>query len=81
MFLCDNYLSFLRIYLLSAGRCFLLIKSSGLKLNVLGFFCNLIIYVFMKVNDILIMLKKDGWSLVATRGSHRHKSILSKMGV
>ncbi len=25
----------------------------------------------MKVNDILIMLKKDGWSLVATRGSHR----------
>jgi len=47
---------------------FLLIKSSGLKLNILGLFCNLIIYVFMKVNDILIMLKKDGWSLVATRG-------------
>ncbi len=58
---------------------FLLIKSSGLKLNILGLFCNLIIYVFMKVNDILIMLKKDGWSLVATRGSHRHKSIPSKV--
>lgn len=25
----------------------------------------------MKVNEILIMLKKDGWYLVATRGSHR----------
>jgi len=25
----------------------------------------------MKVNDVLIMLKKDGWHLVTTRGSHR----------
>ncbi|MGZ8237467.1 MAG: type II toxin-antitoxin system HicA family toxin [Methylobacter sp.] len=25
----------------------------------------------MKVNEILIMLKEDGWYLVATRGSHR----------
>ncbi|MBK8816812.1 MAG: type II toxin-antitoxin system HicA family toxin [Methylococcaceae bacterium] len=25
----------------------------------------------MKVNDVLIILKKDGWYLVATRGSHR----------
>lgn len=25
----------------------------------------------MKVNEILIMLKKDGWYLVDTRGSHR----------
>jgi predicted RNA binding protein YcfA (HicA-like mRNA interferase family) len=25
----------------------------------------------MKVNEILIMLKKDGWYLAATRGSHR----------
>jgi predicted RNA binding protein YcfA (HicA-like mRNA interferase family) len=25
----------------------------------------------MKVNDVLIMLKKDGWYLVTTRGSHR----------
>jgi predicted RNA binding protein YcfA (HicA-like mRNA interferase family) len=25
----------------------------------------------MKVNDILVLLKTDGWFLVATRGSHR----------
>jgi len=25
----------------------------------------------MKVNEILIMLKRDGWYLTATRGSHR----------
>ncbi len=25
----------------------------------------------MKVNEILILLKKDGWHLIATRGSHR----------
>jgi predicted RNA binding protein YcfA (HicA-like mRNA interferase family) len=25
----------------------------------------------MKVNDVLIQLKEDGWYLVATRGSHR----------
>jgi predicted RNA binding protein YcfA (HicA-like mRNA interferase family) len=25
----------------------------------------------MKVSEILIMLKEDGWYLVATRGSHR----------
>jgi predicted RNA binding protein YcfA (HicA-like mRNA interferase family) len=25
----------------------------------------------MKVNEILIILKKDGWYLVDTRGSHR----------
>jgi predicted RNA binding protein YcfA (HicA-like mRNA interferase family) len=24
----------------------------------------------MKINDILIMLKNDGWFLVTTRGSH-----------
>lgn len=25
----------------------------------------------MKVNDVLIILKEDGWYLVTTRGSHR----------
>ena len=25
----------------------------------------------MKVNDVLLMLKADGWYLAATRGSHR----------
>ncbi|WP_366083949.1 type II toxin-antitoxin system HicA family toxin [Nitrosomonas sp.] len=25
----------------------------------------------MKVNEILSMLKRDGWYLVTTRGSHR----------
>jgi predicted RNA binding protein YcfA (HicA-like mRNA interferase family) len=25
----------------------------------------------MKVNEVLALLKKDGWYLVATRGSHR----------
>jgi predicted RNA binding protein YcfA (HicA-like mRNA interferase family) len=25
----------------------------------------------MKVNEILIMLKRDGWYLIDTRGSHR----------
>lgn len=25
----------------------------------------------MKINDVLIMLKEDGWYLVTTRGSHR----------
>jgi predicted RNA binding protein YcfA (HicA-like mRNA interferase family) len=25
----------------------------------------------MKVNELLIMLKNDGWYLAATRGSHR----------
>ena len=27
--------------------------------------------ICMKVNEILIMLKKDGWYLATTRGSHR----------
>jgi predicted RNA binding protein YcfA (HicA-like mRNA interferase family) len=34
----------------------------------------------MKVNDILIMLKKDGWCLVATRGSHRQFKHPTKSG-
>ncbi len=25
----------------------------------------------MKVNEVLALLKKDGWYLIATRGSHR----------
>ena len=34
----------------------------------------------MKVNEILIMLKKDGWYLVSTRGSHRQFKHLTKSG-
>jgi predicted RNA binding protein YcfA (HicA-like mRNA interferase family) len=34
----------------------------------------------MKVNEILIMLKNDGWYLVATRGSHRQFKHPSKSG-
>jgi predicted RNA binding protein YcfA (HicA-like mRNA interferase family) len=34
----------------------------------------------MKVNDILIMLKKDGWYLASTRGSHRQFKHLIKNG-
>ncbi|MCX7088031.1 MAG: type II toxin-antitoxin system HicA family toxin [Methylococcales bacterium] len=34
----------------------------------------------MKVNDFLIMLKKDGWYLVTTRGSHRQFKHLIKSG-
>jgi len=34
----------------------------------------------MKVNDILIMLKNDGWFLVSTRGSHRQFKHPSKIG-
>jgi predicted RNA binding protein YcfA (HicA-like mRNA interferase family) len=28
-------------------------------------------YLVMKVSEILELLRKDGWLLVATRGSHR----------
>ena len=34
----------------------------------------------MKVNEILIMLKNDGWYLAATRGSHRQFKHPSKSG-
>ncbi|WP_340123554.1 type II toxin-antitoxin system HicA family toxin [Methylobacter svalbardensis] len=34
----------------------------------------------MKVNEILIMLKKDGWYLVSTRGSHRQFKHPTKSG-
>lgn len=34
----------------------------------------------MKINDILLMLKKDGWYLVSTRGSHRQFKHPSKSG-
>ena len=34
----------------------------------------------MKVNDILTMLRNDGWVLVATRGSHRQFKHPDKSG-
>jgi predicted RNA binding protein YcfA (HicA-like mRNA interferase family) len=34
----------------------------------------------MKVNDILLMLRADGWFLATTRGSHRQYKHLSKSG-
>jgi predicted RNA binding protein YcfA (HicA-like mRNA interferase family) len=34
----------------------------------------------MKVNDILLMLKNDGWYLIATRGSHRQFKHAAKSG-
>ncbi len=34
----------------------------------------------MKVGDILVMLRNDGWMLVATRGSHRQFKHPSKSG-
>ncbi len=34
----------------------------------------------MKVNEVLSMLKADGWSLVATRGSHRQFKHIAKSG-
>jgi predicted RNA binding protein YcfA (HicA-like mRNA interferase family) len=34
----------------------------------------------MKINDILIMLRNDGWYLVATRGSHRQFKHPKKSG-
>ncbi len=34
----------------------------------------------MKVAEILVLLKKDGWSLAASRGSHRQFKHLLKPG-
>ena len=34
----------------------------------------------MKVSEILRMIQKDGWKLVATRGSHRQFTHASKPG-
>jgi len=34
----------------------------------------------MKINEILILLKEDGWYLVTTRGSHRQFKHPSKTG-
>jgi predicted RNA binding protein YcfA (HicA-like mRNA interferase family) len=34
----------------------------------------------MKVSDVLLMLRNDGWFLVATRGSHRQFKHPSKPG-
>ena len=34
----------------------------------------------MKVSEVLRMLDKDGWFLVATRGSHRQFKHSSKVG-
>jgi predicted RNA binding protein YcfA (HicA-like mRNA interferase family) len=35
---------------------------------------------FMKVSEILKILKEDGWYLVATEGSHRQFKHLTKSG-
>ena len=34
----------------------------------------------MKVGEVLTMLEKDGWTLVRTRGSHRHFRHTTKTG-
>jgi predicted RNA binding protein YcfA (HicA-like mRNA interferase family) len=34
----------------------------------------------MKVNEVLLMLKEDGWYLATTRGSHRQFKHLVKTG-
>lgn len=34
----------------------------------------------MKVSEILTILRKDGWQLVATRGSHRQFKHPEKLG-
>ena len=34
----------------------------------------------MKISEILVMLKDDGWYLVATRGSHRQYKHPTKPG-
>jgi predicted RNA binding protein YcfA (HicA-like mRNA interferase family) len=34
----------------------------------------------MKVNEVLVMLKADGWYLASTRGSHRQFKHLVKSG-
>lgn len=34
----------------------------------------------MKVKDIIKMIEKDGWYLVATKGSHRQYKNLNKPG-
>jgi len=34
----------------------------------------------LKISDILVLLKDDGWYLVATRGSHRQFKHPVKMG-
>jgi predicted RNA binding protein YcfA (HicA-like mRNA interferase family) len=34
----------------------------------------------MKVNEVLVMLKADGWYLAATRGSHRQFKHRIKIG-
>jgi predicted RNA binding protein YcfA (HicA-like mRNA interferase family) len=34
----------------------------------------------VKVSDVLRMLKDDGWSLIATRGSHRQYKHSTKPG-
>jgi predicted RNA binding protein YcfA (HicA-like mRNA interferase family) len=34
----------------------------------------------MKINEILTLLKEDGWYLVTTRGSHRQFKHPSKTG-
>jgi predicted RNA binding protein YcfA (HicA-like mRNA interferase family) len=34
----------------------------------------------MKISEVLRLIQKDGWFLVATRGSHRQFKHLSKSG-
>lgn len=34
----------------------------------------------MKVREIIRLIERDGWFLVATRGSHRQYKHLSKLG-
>ena len=35
----------------------------------------------MKVREVIRILERDGWSLVRTRGSHRHFKHLEKLGI
>lgn len=49
-------------------------SGRGSPLHSLGIFVNTIAICYlrrMKVNEILVMLKMDGWYLATTRGSHR----------
>lgn len=41
---------------------------------------NFVMLTSMKVSEILAILRKDGWQLVATRGSHRQFKHPEKSG-
>jgi predicted RNA binding protein YcfA (HicA-like mRNA interferase family) len=57
-------------------------ESASIALHVYWIFVkNMVTFSWMKIRDVIKLLKKDGWYLSRTRGSHRQYKHPSKSGL